>query len=206
MAVQENNTARYFADWVLELQVDLLRVGSIDRDLVIHYQPGFRASRPPWRKKPSPATSRNPAPEAGGGAKRPAVVVLSPDGAVRAMVGGKDYADSQFNRATQALRQPGSAFKPFVYMAAVENGLKPDDVVTDAPIRIGHWQPHNFTGKYEGPVSVETAPGRSLNTATVRIAQDVGAKAIVAAAHRMGMTASWSFKAPSSPWLWARGK
>jgi penicillin-binding protein 1A len=72
-------------------------------------------------------------------------------------------------------------------MAAVEAGLKPDDVVTDAPIKIGRWKPRNFTNRYEGPVSVETALAKSLNTATVRIAQDVGPKTIVAAAHRMGI-------------------
>ena len=158
-------------------------VGAIDRDLVIHTTLDSHLQA---------ATEQAVAAHLEkSGAKlnvsESAVVVLSPDGAVRAMVGGKDYADSQFNRATQALRQPGSSFKPFVYMAAVEGGLKPDDIVLDAPLRIGHWQPHNFTNKYEGRITVETALAKSINTATVRIAQGVGPRAIVAAAHRMGI-------------------
>ena len=180
--VRETNTARYFADWVVS-QVDSY-VGAIDRDLVIHTTLDLRlqaATEQAVARHLEKSGAKLAVSEA-------AAVVMSPDGAVRAMVGGKDYNDSQFNRATQALRQPGSAFKPFVYMAAVENGLKPDDVVSDAPIKIGRWKPRNFTNKYEGPVSVETALAKSLNTATVRIAQDVGAKAIVAAAHRMGIS------------------
>ena len=174
-------TARYFADWVVS-QVDSY-VGAIDRDLVIHTTLDLRlqaATEKAIARHLDKSGAKLAVSEA-------AAVVMSPDGAVRAMVGGRDYADSQFNRATQALRQPGSAFKPFVYMAAVENGLKADDVVTDAPIKIGRWKPRNFTNRYEGPVSVETALAKSLNTATVRIAQDVGPKAIVAAAHRMGI-------------------
>jgi penicillin-binding protein 1A len=117
-----------------------------------------------------------------------AVVVLGTDGAVRAMVGGRDYSGSQFNRATQALRQPGSAFKPFVYLAGLEGGYHPEDLVTDAPLQIGKWKPQNFTGTYEGPVSFETALAKSINTVAVRIAQHVGAKAVVAVAHRLGIT------------------
>jgi penicillin-binding protein 1A len=117
-----------------------------------------------------------------------AVVVLGTDGAVRVMVGGKDYSDSQFNRATQALRQPGSAFKPFVYLAGLEGGYHPDDMVTDAPIQIGKWKPQNFSGTYEGPVTYETALAKSINTVAVRIAQQVGAKAVVAVAHRLGIS------------------
>jgi penicillin-binding protein 1A len=104
------------------------------------------------------------------------------------MTGGRDYADSQFNRATQALRQPGSAFKPIVFLAGYGAGYRPDDMVTDAPINIGGWKPQNFTGRYEGPVTVETAFAESLNTAAVRIAQHAGPKAVVATARRLGLT------------------
>ena len=96
--------------------------------------------------------------------------------------------ESQFNRAAQALRQPGSAFKPFVYVAAVEAGYRPEDMVTDAPIKIGKWKPQNFTNTYEGPVTVERALFKSLNTAAVRLAQAVGPRAIVDTAHRLGIT------------------
>jgi penicillin-binding protein 1A len=181
----QTNKARYFADWVVS-QVDSY-VGSTDQDLVIH------TSLDPKLQAIAEKALDEHLDKSGAKLKvsEGAVVVLSPDGAVRAMVGGKDYEDSQFNRATQALRQPGSAFKPFVYMTAVENGLKPDDMVTDAPIKIGHWKPQNFDGRFYGPVTVETALAKSLNTATVRIAQDVGPKALVATAHRMGIAENW---------------
>ena len=92
------------------------------------------------------------------------------------MVGGRDFGDSQFNRVTQALRQPGSAFKPFVYLAALEAGYKPSDLVTDAPINISGWRPKNFSGDYKGPVTVEYALQESINTVAVRLAQHTGAK------------------------------
>src|SRR5207244_9451591 len=79
-----------------------------------------------------------------------ALVAMSPDGAVRAMVGGRDYRESQFNRAAQAQRQPGSAFKPFVYLAGLEAGLLPSDRFIDAPIRVGGWQPRDFAGHFQG--------------------------------------------------------
>ena len=85
--------------------------------------------------------------------KQGALVAMSPDGAVRAMVGGRDYGQSQFNRATQAQRQPGSAFKPFVYLAGLEAGLQPSDQFVDAPIRIGNWQPRDYTGHYQGEMT-----------------------------------------------------
>ena len=83
-------------------------------------------------------------------------MAMAPDGAVRALVGGRDYGESQFNRATQAQRQPGSAFKPFVYLAGLEAGLRPHDHFVDAPVRIGNWQPHNYADRYQG----EMTPGR----------------------------------------------
>ena len=83
-----------------------------------------------------------------------ALVAMTSDGAVRAMVGGRDYGRSQFNRATQAQRQPGSAFKPFVYLAGLEAGLHPQDRVVDAPIRIGNWQPRNYSDRYQGEMTL----------------------------------------------------
>ena len=117
-----------------------------------------------------------------------AVVVLSTDGAVRALVGGRNYVESQFNRATQALRQPGSSFKPIVYLAGIESGLGPDDIVLDAPINIHGWRPHNFTNRYAGPVTIETALAESLNTAAVRVAQHAGIKNVIATARRLGFS------------------
>ncbi|MBY0510006.1 MAG: PBP1A family penicillin-binding protein [Rhodospirillaceae bacterium] len=176
--------ARYFADWVVS-QVESY-VGTIDRDLVVQTTLDGRLQA----QAETILAKRLSEQGAKLNVEQGAIVVLGPDGAVRAMVGGKDYADSQFNRATQAMRQPGSAFKPFVYLAGLEGGYHPDDMVTDAPIKIGKWKPQNFSGTYEGPVTYEYALAKSINTVAVRVAQHVGAKAVVAVAHRMGITES----------------
>jgi penicillin-binding protein 1A len=120
--------------------------------------------------------------------KQAALVSLEPDGAVRTMIGGRDYGESQFNRATNALRQPGSSFKPFVYATAVASGFTPQTVVQDAPICIGDWCPQNYAGGYAGAVTLATALARSLNTVAVRLSQSTGRQAIIDTAHRMGIT------------------
>jgi penicillin-binding protein 1A len=117
-----------------------------------------------------------------------ALVALEPDGAVRAMIGGRDYGESQFNRATQAYRQPGSSFKPFVYATAMMNGFTPTTVVDDDPICIGDWCPHDFEAGYLGPITLTTALAQSINTVAVRLAQAVGRQPIVDLAHKMGIT------------------
>ena len=116
-----------------------------------------------------------------------ALVSIDNTGAVRAMVGGYDYSTSQFDRASEARRQPGSAFKPFVYMAALEAGRTPDSVRNDAPIRIGKWTPDNFNGKYYGKVTLATALAKSLNSVAAQLTMEVGPDAVVEAAHRMGI-------------------
>ncbi|PZF77494.1 penicillin-binding protein [Aestuariivirga litoralis] len=116
-----------------------------------------------------------------------AMVVMDGSGAVLAMVGGKSYKKSQFNRATKAKRQPGSAFKPFVYLAALEHGFTPDTVEVDEPIRVGNWQPENYRKKYLGPVALETALALSLNTISVKLVLQLGPQAVVAVAHRLGI-------------------
>ncbi len=122
------------------------------------------------------------------GVTQGAVVAMDPDGAVRALVGGKNYNDSQFNRAISAKRQPGSAFKPFVYLTALERGLTPDTVREDAPINIKGWRPENYTKEYKGPVSLTTALSHSLNTVSVRLGLEVGPNAVIKTAHRLGIT------------------
>ena len=107
-------------------------------------------------------------------ARQAAVVVADHDGAVRAMVGGRDYGQSQFNRATDALRQPGSSFKPYVYAAALMNGFKPNSVVVDAPICIGNWCPQNYGRSYAGSVSLTMAITKSINTIPVRLSIALG--------------------------------
>ncbi len=169
----------YFADWVLA-QVHR-RMGLVDRDLRIAttFDPGLQriaaetvAAALAGRSNPSQV----------------ALVAMSPDGAVRAMVGGRDYGESQFNRATQAVRQPGSAFKLFVYMAALERGLHPDDIVTDARVDVGGWAPRNFDGRFRGSVTMREAFAQSLNAAAVRLADRAGRARVAEAARRLGIT------------------
>jgi penicillin-binding protein 1A len=116
-----------------------------------------------------------------------ALVALAPDGAVLAMVGGRNYDASQFNRASQALRQPGSAFKTIVYLAGMEAGLKPDDMFDDAPIEIAGWSPRNYSGDYRGPVSLREAFAGSINSVAVRVGQHAGVGEIAALARRLGI-------------------
>jgi len=114
-------------------------------------------------------------------------------GYIRAMVGGKDFWQNQFNRATMALRQPGSAFKPFVYIAAIENGMNSSDLINDSPISFKgakpgqRWNPRNYDGKYYGTVSLKTALAKSLNAATIRLAANIGVDSIIEIAHRLGI-------------------
>ena len=122
------------------------------------------------------------------GATQAALVALAPDGAIRALVGGRDHRASAFDRATQAMRQPGSAFKPFVYAAALEAGVKPSDMRTDAPVRYGGWSPANYGGRFAGSVTVAEALARSINTVAVRLAHQVGAAKVAEMAQRFGLT------------------
>lgn len=116
-----------------------------------------------------------------------ALVSLDGSGAVRALVGGVDYSGSQFDRAGTAKRQPGSAFKPFVYLAALENGMTPQTRVTDAPVRIGKWRPENYGGKYYGEVTLTTALSKSLNSVAAQLAVKAGPANVVETAHRLGV-------------------
>jgi penicillin-binding protein 1A len=129
-------------------------------------------------------------PGAAAGVEQGAVVVLdAATGAVRAMVGGRDYRDSNFNRAVNAHRQPGSAFKPFVWLTAVENGMTPADSVLDAPVRIGNWQPEDFEHEYRGEITLDEALAHSINTVSVRLLTRFGGpKPVVATAQRLGIT------------------
>ncbi|MEA2825421.1 MAG: penicillin-binding protein [Alphaproteobacteria bacterium] len=119
-----------------------------------------------------------------------ALVAMAPDGALRALVGGRSYDDSAFNRATEAKRQPGSAFKAFVYLAALENGHRPDDEVVDGPVTIGTWKPANYEGAYEGAITLSHALAHSSNSASVQLTNEVGPDAVVRVAHRLGVSAT----------------
>ena len=120
-------------------------------------------------------------------ATQAALVAIDGTGAIRALVGGRDYAASQFNRAFKAKRQPGSAFKPFVYAAALEQGVRPDSVRNDAPVRIGKWTPDNYDNKYRGQVTVASALAQSLNTIAAQLVMEAGPQHVIKLAHRMGI-------------------
>lgn len=117
-----------------------------------------------------------------------AVIVMDKHGAVKAMVGGVNYWQSQFNRATQAVRQPGSAFKLFVYMTAINQGMLPEDIIEDKPINIGNWRPENDDRKIYGQVTLRQAFAKSLNLATINLARKIGTGAIISNAKKMGIT------------------
>ncbi|RYF93091.1 MAG: PBP1A family penicillin-binding protein [Caulobacteraceae bacterium] len=121
-------------------------------------------------------------------ARQAALLSLGGDGAIRAMVGGTDFDVAPFNRAVQAKRQPGSTFKPFVYAAALEKGLLPKDVRVDGPVKFGDWAPENYGGNYSGPVTIETALAKSINTVAVKVGQEVGGPAIGEISRRFGFT------------------
>jgi penicillin-binding protein 1A len=116
-----------------------------------------------------------------------ALIALAGDGGVRAMVGGRNYQDSEFNRVTEAKRQPGSAFKPFVYLAAMERGETPWSVRVDQPLQIGNWSPQNYSGGYTGAMPLITAFARSVNTIAVQLGEEVGRDNVVRVARRLGV-------------------
>lgn len=122
------------------------------------------------------------------GAKQAALLAMTPDGAIRAMVGGTDFDETPFNRATQARRQPGSTFKPFVYAAAVERGVLPTDTRIDGPVKLGDWEPENYGGSYAGTVTIADALAKSINTVAVKLGQEVGVDAIGELSRRFGLT------------------
>jgi len=174
---------RYFVDWVMDQVWGFVSPGN--RDLVVK-----TTLDPTLQDRAEEAITKALAgPGRKQGVSQAALVSLSPRGAVRVMVGGRDYARSQFNRAAQALRQPGSAFKPFVYLAGLEAGLTPDTVLSDSPVTIDGWSPRNFTGRYKGDMTMRQALAESINTVAVRVAAKAGYKRVVDTAKRLGLTA-----------------
>jgi penicillin-binding protein 1A len=121
------------------------------------------------------------------GATQAAAVTMEPDGAIKSIVGGRNYDESQFNRATDAFRQPGSSFKPFVYLAALLAGYTPETMVVDGPVSIGNWSPRNYTGKYAGRTTLMNALAHSYNSVPVRLMLDIGRKSIISTAHAVGL-------------------
>ncbi len=177
-------TAQYAADWVVDLLDDY--VGTVDGDVTIAttIDPTVQA-----------AAEISLVDEIATKGKRfrvsqGAIISLAPDGAIRAMVGGVNYRESQFNRAVTARRQPGSAFKPFVYLAALEKGYRPDSIVKDEPFRYGKWTPENYARKYLGDVTLTKALSLSLNTPAARLGVEVGPLTVARTAQRLGITSA----------------
>ncbi|WP_336962167.1 PBP1A family penicillin-binding protein [Sphingobium aquiterrae] len=170
------NSVRYFTDWALP-QLDLL-VDEKTEPLEVWTTIDLGMQ--------SAATSAIQANVPRG--TQGALVALDRDGAVRAMVGGLDYVGSNYNRATQAVRQPGSAWKLFVYMAALEAGYTPDTAVTDEPVNINGWQPRNSSGRYSGNIDVRTAFAYSINTVAAKLGVEVGFPTIADMARRFGIS------------------
>ncbi|MBT6096410.1 MAG: PBP1A family penicillin-binding protein [Rhodospirillaceae bacterium] len=175
---------RYFADWVLSQLGDYVTLGGRDLSVITTLNPGLQRSAE--RHVAAAVSGTEKTTRAGQGA----LVAMAGDGAVRALVGGRSHAESPFNRATQAARQPGSAFKPFVFLTALETGMTPASPVDDSPIEIDGWKPRNFDGKHRGTISLGKALADSVNTAAVRVGRQVGFGNVADTASRLGVPGS----------------
>src|SRR5215213_2807002 len=175
-------SANYAADLVMDVLDDF--VGTIDSDVLVTttIDPALQAAAERALVDELNAKGQR------FGVEQGAFVAMRPDGALKALVGGRSYEESQFNRATAARRQPGSAFKPFVYLTAVERGLTPDTVRDDAPVAIKGWRPENYSRDYRGPVTLREALATSLNTVAVRLGLEVGPKNVAQTAQRLGIS------------------
>ena len=171
----------YVADWVMDMLDDY--IGRVERDIVVQTTIDTRLQAAAERALGEELAAQGQKFGVGQGA----VLAMDPNGAIRALVGGRSYQDSQFNRAIAAHRQPGSAFKPFVYLAALEKGLTPDSVREDSPVNIKGWRPQNYSKEFYGPVSLETALSHSLNTVAVRLGVEVGPQTVARTARRLGI-------------------
>ena len=172
----------YAADYVVDTLDDT--IGAIEDDIVV----STTISQPLQSMGEKALTDELDKKGGKFGVSQGALVALDPDGSIRALIGGRNYAESQFDRAVSARRQPGSSFKPFVYLAGLERGLTPETIRDDAPINVHGWQPENYSHEYMGPVSLTKALSLSLNTVAVRVGLEAGPKAVVATAHRLGIT------------------
>ncbi len=176
------DSERYYADWVVDSLQDL--IGTPDEDIIVETTMDRSLQKVAAESLSKVILESGQEKHISQGA----VVSMLPDGKVVALVGGYDYKSNQFNRATQALRQPGSSFKPIVYLAALESGFKPDDVLVDAPFTQGRYRPKNFGNKYYGEVSLETALMLSLNTISVQLVKAIGPAKVIEVARRLGIT------------------
>jgi penicillin-binding protein 1A len=173
--------ADYFIDWV-DQEVRSM-VGTPTEDLVVETTLDL-----PIQTAAERAVQEVVARDKPRGVQQAALVALDGDGRVRALIGGVDYAESQFNRAVDAKRQAGSSWKPFVYLTAMEAGYTPDTPIVDEPVSINGWEPQNYSRTYLGAINVETALAQSINTVAARLADQVGRDRVASTAHRLGLT------------------
>jgi penicillin-binding protein 1A len=175
------DTVNYVADWISEVLDDL--IGQVEQSIVVE------TSIDPKLQRLAEASviDELAAKSVKFNVSQGALVAMTPDGAVRAMVGGRNYAESQYNRAVTAKRQPGSAFKPFVYLTAIEAGLTPETIRQDAPLDVKGWKPENYSHEYFGAVTLTQALAMSLNTVAVRLGLEVGPRNVARTAHRLGI-------------------
>lgn len=188
-AMRPGNNARHFRDgpnhYVADMVMARLKplVGKITEDLIVN------TTISPYLMTAADALIKDGLDSAGQkrAVRQAALVALSPQGEIRALIGGRSYAQSQYNRATEAKRQPGSAFKTFVWLSAVERGLTPRSTVQDTPIRVGTWAPQNYDGRYRGAVSLSEAFAQSLNTVAARLTLAAGPHHVASVAQRLGI-------------------
>lgn len=174
----------YFTDWIVEeipkyigeINEDIAVQTTMDSNLQLDAENAVNAIIDDEAKKK--------------GASQAALMAMKPDGAVQALMGGLNYGKSQYNRAIQANRQPGSAFKLFVYLNALEQGAYPDMLVEDRPVKIGKWSPGNYSGKYEGVLSLREAVAKSINTVAVQMSEMYGRQNVISMARSLGVQAA----------------
>ena len=177
-----NRTARFFPDWVFERVHSF--VGGVESDLIVRTTMDRRLQAIAEEELSGVLLRRGAPRNIGQGA----LVSMSPTGAIRSLVGGRDYSISQYNRASQARRQPKIGVQAFVYLAALEHGMLPQDQLIDRPLKIGNWQPRNYVDSYEGIVTLKESLARSINTVAVQVSERVGRNNVIDAARRLGIT------------------
>ncbi len=175
-----NVRGQYFIDWIMQDLTEM--AGEVTEDVVVETTLDL-----PIQASAERAVTQGVAAARGSGVRQAALVALDGGGRVRAMVGGTDYLDSQYNRAADARRQAGSAFKPFVYLTAMEAGFTPQTPVVDEPITIGNWTPRNYSGRFAGPMTISNAVAQSTNTVAAMVADRVGRQNVASTARRLGI-------------------
>ena len=177
-------SVNYAADYVMDVLDDF--IGAVDGDVTVltTIDTKLQSSAETILVEPLAAQGAKQ------GVSQGAVVSMASDGGIRALIGGRDYTRSQFNRATAAKRQPGSAFKPFVYLTALEKGLTPDTIRDDSPVSFKGWEPENYSRNYRGPVTLQTALAHSLNTIAARLINEVTPREVIRTAQRLGINSA----------------